>query len=112
MAKQLENVDANIIDKHSTSSLSLEVQAVTSLNDIRALNSFKERGRACVVDPDGYIACGPIVGEPRPAERPTKPYFPEPSEIKPMWPDKGGKGGKGGKDDPGIILYKESLENK
>lgn len=103
--KQLENVDANNTDKHSMTVLSAEVQATMSLNDVKALNSYKEPARACVVDKEGYIACGPIVGTPRPEVPPFKPYFPVPDEIKPLWPDKGGK-------NPYGIIDKNSLENK
>ncbi len=112
MTKQLENVDAKIVDTQSNNSLSAEVTAATSLNDIKALNSYKQPDRACVQDPDGYIACGPIVGTPRPEVPPFKPYILEPSEIKPMWPDKGGKGGKGIFTLPDGILDKGSLEKK
>jgi hypothetical protein len=93
--------NANSSDSRTaSSSLSEAVQSNMTLEDIKTLLTKKAPADVCIRDQDGYIACGPIVGSPRPEQpglviilKPTEPLNPSfdnlpPIYEKPMWPDK------------------------
>lgn len=90
-----EDFNANSSDSRTaSSSLSESVNSNMTLEDVKAILTKKIPADVCIRDQDGYIACGPIVGSPRPEkpgsgifilpEKPIEPptgKFPPPYEI-------------------------------
>lgn len=76
-----ENFNDKTSDSMATSSsLSESVNSQMTLEDLKAILVKKiAPENACVRDQDGYIACGPIVGVPRP-ENPGSGIFRIPAE--------------------------------
>lgn len=93
-----EDFNANSSDSRTASStLSEAVQSTTTLKDIQSIVAITKPADACILDREGFIACGPIVGYPRPEHpgpvKPTEPLNPPIDKLppiyeKPMWPDK------------------------
>lgn len=70
-----ENFNSNSSDSRATSSsLSESVNSNMTLEDVKAILTKKIPADVCIRDQDGYIACGPIVGSPRP-EQPSSGIF-------------------------------------
>jgi len=67
----------------SSSSLSESVNSNMTLDDVKTILTKKIPADVCIRDRDGYIACGPIVGSPRP-ENPSSGFIIEP--VKPQYP--------------------------
>ncbi|MBP9093171.1 hypothetical protein KBI23_19265 [bacterium] len=70
MTKFEDAENANSSDSRTaSSSLSEAVQSTTTLKDIHSIIGVMKPADVCIIDKDGYIACGPIVGSPR-SEKP------------------------------------------
>jgi hypothetical protein len=67
------------------SSLSESVHSNMTLKDIATVIVATKPKDVCILDKDGYIACGPIVGTPRPEEKPIEIL---PNPIEPLDPPK------------------------
>ncbi len=67
----------------SSSSLSEAVNSNMTLEDVKATLTKKIPADVCIRDQDGYIACGPIVGSPRP-QNPSSRLTIE--AVKPQYP--------------------------
>ncbi len=81
-----ENFHSNSSDSAvADSSLSESVQSNMTLKDIATIIAATKPKDVCIIDKDGYIACGPIVGTPRPEE---KPFEILPKPIEPLDPPK------------------------
>ncbi|MFA7337672.1 MAG: hypothetical protein WC028_12865 [Candidatus Obscuribacterales bacterium] len=89
-----ENFNDNSSDSRATSSsLSESVNSNMTLEDIKAILSKKiAPDNACIRDQDGYIACGPVVGMPRPEQPgsgifmlPEKPLNPPIDKLPPKY---------------------------
>lgn len=81
-----ENFHSNSSDSAAAdSSLSESVQSNMTLKDIATVIAATKPKDVCIIDKDGYIACGPIVGTPRPEE---KPFEILPKPIEPLDPPK------------------------
>lgn len=81
-----ENFHGNSSDSAVVgSSLSESVQSNMTLKDIATIIAVAKPKDVCIIDKDGYIACGPIVGTPRPEEKPIE-ILPKP--IEPLDPPK------------------------
>lgn len=79
-----EDFNANSSDSRTaSSSLSESVNSNMTLEDVKAILTKKVPADVCIRDRDGYIACGPIVGSPRP-ENPSSGFIIEP--VKPQYP--------------------------
>lgn len=96
-----EDFNANSSDSRTASStLSEAVQSTTTLKDIQSIVAITKPADACILDREGFIACGPIVGYPRPEQlgpaiilKPKEPLNPPIDKLppiyeKPMWPGK------------------------
>lgn len=67
MTKFEDAENANSSDSRTaSSSLSEAVQSTTTLKDIQTIVAIMKPADACILDREGFIACGPIVGYPRP----------------------------------------------
>ncbi len=79
-----ENFHGNSSDSAvAGSSLSESVQSNMTLKDIATIIAVTKAKDVCIIDKDGYIACGPIVGTPRPEEKPIEIL---PTPIEPLDP--------------------------
>lgn len=75
-----ENFHGNNSDSAvASSSLTESVQSNMTLKDIATIIAVAKPKDVCIIDKDGYIACGPIVGTPRPEEKPIE-ILPKPKE--------------------------------
>ena len=75
-----ENFHGNNSDSAvASSSLNESVQSNMTLKDIATIIAVAKPKDVCIIDKDGYIACGPIVGTPRPEEKPIE-ILPNPKD--------------------------------
>ncbi len=75
-----ENFHGNSSDSAvAGSSLSESSLSNMTLKELALLMAAKRPKDVCIIDKDGYIACGPIVGSPRPEEKPIE-ISPNPKE--------------------------------